>query len=309
MAKKFRVPVEQLKVVEIPGGFGIVDVQVEISPPEPPGEAVEAPEGVVVPEAPAPPVEPEAPVEEPGIPADVEDKFIDDLEKKGAARLPDGTTYKLTTLGPQDAPAVERTIAGDREILVGIRGEKFTSLEQARLWAIQDAKDRLRAPEAPAAAPTFYRSGASRINDLKGTLDAGVPAGVVITQLSKPAEKELIARVQAGARVMIDNGAFEKFPDDEITVKEATKIVERYNNILGQVPEQAGNVAVVAPDVIGNQDATIKLIDAVAEDLRDVIDNGGELLVPYQMGDRNLEEYVRSLSGLLGTRKWTLSLP
>ena len=73
------------------------------------------------------------------------DIFATNLERKGAARTPKGIDYKLVqpdaTYRPNDY-VVERVIAGERETIVGMRGEKFESRAQAMAWARSDAKQR-----------------------------------------------------------------------------------------------------------------------------------------------------------------------
>lgn len=73
------------------------------------------------------------------------DIFATNLERKGAARTPKGIEYKLVQPDAIYKPneyAVERVIEGERETIVGMRGEKFESRAQAMSWARSDAKKR-----------------------------------------------------------------------------------------------------------------------------------------------------------------------
>jgi adenine/guanine phosphoribosyltransferase-like PRPP-binding protein len=79
--------------------------------------------------------------------ADAVDRFKRDLERRGVAYWPDGTSYMITTIGEENRPVVERTIAGNRETIVGMRGSCFDTIEEARLWAVQDAKQRTEPTE------------------------------------------------------------------------------------------------------------------------------------------------------------------
>lgn len=67
------------------------------------------------------------------------DRFAEKLERNGAATFED-RHYKLVFSGPNDQPAVDRVIDGDRETIVGSRSVLFSSFDAARLWAIDDAK-------------------------------------------------------------------------------------------------------------------------------------------------------------------------
>jgi hypothetical protein len=66
--------------------------------------------------------------------------FERDLEFKGCGYAPNGARYLLTHYGPQDQPSCERTHQGKREIILGLNGETFGSLDAARAWAGQDGR-------------------------------------------------------------------------------------------------------------------------------------------------------------------------
>ena len=69
------------------------------------------------------------------------DTFARLLQKRGFAVGPTGASYKVTTLGPQDQPAIVRTSeAGERETIVGWSGETFNGFYHARNWARMDAQ-------------------------------------------------------------------------------------------------------------------------------------------------------------------------
>lgn len=70
---------------------------------------------------------------------EIKDQFAEDIEKKGFAQVED-SSYKVILFGTNDQPAIERTTSGNREIIVGNRGETFISADHAKIWAISDAE-------------------------------------------------------------------------------------------------------------------------------------------------------------------------
>ncbi|GAF88907.1 unnamed protein product, partial [marine sediment metagenome] len=76
-------------------------------------------------------------------------------ERAGAATTPGGISYKITQPEPQYKPNefnVERTIEGDRQTIVGSRGETFDSRGAVLAWVRFDVKDKEFDKPAPAKA-------------------------------------------------------------------------------------------------------------------------------------------------------------
>lgn len=77
-----------------------------------------------------------------GINLDLEEKFRADLDRKGFGIGPNNCQYKLILWGPKDIPSFERvTPSGNREIIVGSRGETFSSMEQVKTFVYWDSKE------------------------------------------------------------------------------------------------------------------------------------------------------------------------
>ena len=68
------------------------------------------------------------------------ERFAADLEFRGAASLPGGYHVKMVYFGPEDWPAYERVIHGDRQTILGWNGERFESLDHARRCAVYCAR-------------------------------------------------------------------------------------------------------------------------------------------------------------------------
>ena len=73
------------------------------------------------------------------------DVFLTKLERTGAARTPKGIDYKIVQPDAIYKPneyVVERIIKGDRQTIVGLRGEVFESRAQVIAWVRMDAKEK-----------------------------------------------------------------------------------------------------------------------------------------------------------------------
>lgn len=94
------------------------------------------------------PAEPEAATKPPApaekVPVALED-FEHDLGLKGQGEAPNGASYLLTHGTNSEDPIVERTFKGVRDTIVGFGGNKFETLNDARMWAIQDGQRRIEA--------------------------------------------------------------------------------------------------------------------------------------------------------------------
>jgi hypothetical protein len=71
------------------------------------------------------------------------DKLERDLLRYGAGQISGRVSYRCILWGSNDVPAIERTVKGDRELIVGSKGETFPSRERSIIWAKYDAKVRL----------------------------------------------------------------------------------------------------------------------------------------------------------------------
>ena len=71
-------------------------------------------------------------------------KFARDLGRNGVAYTPRrGIRYQIITSPGAGNWAIQREIAGDREVIVtGWRGEIFPTLDFARAWVLMDAREK-----------------------------------------------------------------------------------------------------------------------------------------------------------------------
>ena len=111
-----------------------------------------------------------------------------------------------------------------------------------------------------------FHSGMSSSQDLRAAVDEGVPVGVVATLLdSLKIFGTLPRHLNAGGSVFIDSGAFSAFQKGELVSWE--KVFFTYECVLART-DFPGALSIVAPDIIGDQSATLDLWAVHAERVR-----------------------------------------
>jgi hypothetical protein len=155
------------------------------------------------------------------------------------------------------------------------------------------------------AGATQYQSGVSSIGDLRTALEAGQPVTVImsvtgpkkIKQISAKGMDTLAEHLQANpdARVLIDTGAFTAFNQDTpLTEEEFTEIYDRMERLLfrSRLKGDLRQVSIVAPDVIGDQEATHELQAKFMDTLKGFADRGATIMVPLQKGKMKPNEMI-----------------
>ncbi|MHC4070612.1 MAG: DUF7178 family protein, partial [Planctomycetota bacterium] len=150
-----------------------------------------------------------------------------------------------------------------------------------------------------------YQSGVSSIGDLRTALEAGQPVTVIVSvtgpkkikQLSAKGMDTLAEHLQANpdARVLIDTGAFSAFTKDTpLTEEEFKEIYDRMERLLfrSRLKGDLRQVSIIAPDVIGDQEATHELQAAFVDTMRGFADRGATIMVPLQKGKMKPNEMI-----------------
>ena len=127
-----------------------------------------------------------------------------------------------------------------------------------------------------------FHSGMSSRSDLRAAVDEGIAVGVVATLLDVSKSILVLPRhLDDGGAVFIDSGAFAAFQKGNVV--EWSKVFSVYESVLTMTARPAG-LSIVAPDVIGDQLATLVLWEAHAERVRSWIAAGARVIVPLQRG-------------------------
>lgn len=129
--------------------------------------------------------------------------------------------------------------------------------------------------------PLMYVSGMSSTTDFAGVADASMPVGVQAQHVSSAVVKQIADYTSRGGKVFVDSGAFPAFTKGETV--DFDKVLEFYG-FLADTTSYPENLAIVAPDVIGNMDETAHLQQKYINMLKVLVAKGAELLVPFQCG-------------------------
>jgi hypothetical protein len=128
-----------------------------------------------------------------------------------------------------------------------------------------------------------FASGLSRSNrDLVQSIDAGLPVGVSVhAPLSETMRRTLIDYANGGGKVFVDSGSFTAFTQGAAI--DWSVIMGRYKELFYRVWEdRRHNLYFVAPDVIGDADATDRLNRDCYGMFQFVMEDGGNMIVPVQ---------------------------
>lgn len=130
-------------------------------------------------------------------------------------------------------------------------------------------------------APIVFRSGNTRAPaDLEGYIKAGQPVGIT-AQAQKAVVDRAIEYAKSGGKVFIDSGAF---GNPDVDFDAGLTMYREFALALGST-ELTANVAVVAPDKVGDADATRKLQTQYQDQIRLLIHDGLRVIVPVQVSD------------------------
>lgn len=131
--------------------------------------------------------------------------------------------------------------------------------------------------------PLVFASGLSRSNaDLQASIAAGLPVGVSVhTALTEPMRRTLVDHVNAGGKLFIDSGSFTAFTTGSSV--DWHTVMGRYKELFYRIaPEKREGIYLVAPDVIGDPDATDLLNRQCYGMFQFIMPDGGNIIVPIQ---------------------------
>lgn len=157
---------------------------------------------------------------------------------------------------------------------------------------------------------TSYRSGSGAISDLRGYMLAGVPVGLPcvsvsdgsLRYLSAHVEQEMIEYASAGNPVFIDSGAFSVFQYNLQTKNsielDFDEIMARYfrYSVVGNL-----SLALVMPDVIGDQKATLDLQSKYKREICELIKRGVDVIIPIQKGEMDPGRCWNAVRDIVGS--------
>lgn len=152
-----------------------------------------------------------------------------------------------------------------------------------------------------------FRSGMSSKSDLRGAIEAGVPVGVVAGLLTTSALLMSIPRyLDRDGHVFVDSGAFGAWlTGEELDWRD---ILSRYQ-AMANMTSHPEKLFVVAPDKVGDQSGSMEALEAWALQVRELIDQGCQVIVPIQAGSLPGQDMIERTAALLGTRQFIVGIP
>ncbi|MDD1009360.1 MULTISPECIES: hypothetical protein [Pseudomonas] len=152
-----------------------------------------------------------------------------------------------------------------------------------------------------------FHSGMSASSDLRAAVDVGVPIGVVAPLLSLSKVFLALPRhLDSGGSVFIDSGAFAAFQKGETVIWE--RVFQKYESVILMTAKPQG-LSIVAPDVIGDQVATLKLWSEHAERVKNWIGKGVRVIVPLQRGALDAAQMLALAKDTFGSDRFCVGVP
>lgn len=152
-----------------------------------------------------------------------------------------------------------------------------------------------------------FRSGMSSKSDLRGAMDAMAPVGVVADKLALASKLLSLPRyLNQGGAVFIDSGAFSELNSG--LEPDWNSILETYEMVAGASVEFT-RLYVVAPDKVGDQQATLSRLVRYKDRVVALIKMGCRVIVPLQRGVLSGMEMLAAAAEILETRNFVAGIP
>ncbi len=143
----------------------------------------------------------------------------------------------------------------------------------------------------------YYASGTNHVGEVRGYAAVNQPIGVTAPEVSEALERSLMKLAGTRARVFVDSGAFGEFTQGVlITEAEWARRLALYTRLAEGLGTQ---LAVVAPDKVGDQDASLERLRQHQDRMRHLQRLGAQVIVPLQVGSRSLVELYDAVWKLL----------
>jgi len=141
--------------------------------------------------------------------------------------------------------------------------------------------------EATPPSSTYYASGTNHVGEVRGYASVGHAIGVTAPEVSQTVEAALL-NLDSAVRVFVDSGAFGEFtrgtPISSAMWVERLELYARLAQGLGR------QLAVVAPDKVGDQENSLVRLREHAQRVQHLHRLGAQVIVPLQVGTLSLVE-------------------
>jgi hypothetical protein len=148
----------------------------------------------------------------------------------------------------------------------------------------------------------YYASGSNHAGEIRGFTEGGQAVGVVVTELSEAAIRELI---KSPLPVFVDSGAFSEvsFPKGRPTVVAPISHAEwqRRLDIYDRLAESMGpKVMLIAPDMVGHQRETLQRLKKYTRRIWRLLRTGAQVACVLQRGPLSQADFRKKVISVLG---------
>lgn len=160
----------------------------------------------------------------------------------------------------------------------------------------------------------FY-SGSSAYHDARGVIAAGKDIGVAANLVRPRVAALLRSYLNQGGRCFIDSGAYTQFRRYKKNaasspVVDFSRVFNVYDSILCGVGDSFRfNLALVMPDVIGDLELSLLMLERHRARVLEFIHSGANVIVPLQKGAQPAGQTAKRVFEILGTKNITLGIP
>ena len=168
---------------------------------------------------------------------------------------------------------------------------------------------------------TLFHSGfqGARPAEAKVVTEMQVPMGMAVfgekggklTRLGKQKRQYAADHLENGGKLFLDSGEFNLAGKGvSVPLEGKRNLFDEYDNIVGDIaPENRGNVTLVMPDVIGDQQASLDLQRKHSAKIQQYIDDGFDVIIPIQKGKKTLTEAHDEVAAEFGEGNFRVGVP
>jgi|TARA_R100000084_G_scaffold108964_2_gene73282 hypothetical protein len=162
---------------------------------------------------------------------------------------------------------------------------------------------------------TYFASGATMSVDLLGFADINHPAGITVDIMNKESHAAVLSLAGTGLKIFIDSGAFSEVKVNEKGKIEVVRPIDeaewrrRIGVYRGLAKRLKSQLYVVAPDRVGSQKETMQRLARHLDELREVSEDGANILVPLHLGEMTQTQMHHTVSRMMEGMNWMPALP
>lgn len=196
--------------------------------------------------------------------------------------------------------------------LTGLEDFEASPALKGAVTRVLNESGRLGAPRSrfsrsDKAGVVGFRSGVNMKGLAAGYRDVGVPMGAQVADFNPAVRAAFLDAVADGVQVFLDSGAFPAFRKGT-PIKDFGPVFDAYDSFIADAADPS-LVYVVAPDVIGDQAASLRQLGANRARVKAVLDTGANVIVPLQLGELGPAKVWNAAADMLETADVVIGIP